>query len=363
MPAGSFSVPLRFFLVRPAMQLSDFDFQLPEDLIAHYPPARRGDSRLLHMNRQSGALSHLGFSDFPALLRPEDLLVCNNTRVIPARLFGRKQSGGKIELLVERVLPDNRVLAQLRSNHPLSEGAELSFQHEDQVAQAVVEGREDGFYLVRFDAMLDLMGFLDRAGHMPLPPYIRRADDASDRERYQTVYARVQGSVAAPTAGLHFSDEMLAALREKGIATAQVTLHVGAGTFQPVRVERIDDHVMHSERYVIDAAAAARINAARAEGRRVTAVGTTTLRALEAAANGGRVAAGAGETRLFITPGYRFQIVDRLLTNFHLPRSTLLMLVSAFAGMERIRAAYRHAVERRYRFFSYGDAMLLERAR
>jgi S-adenosylmethionine:tRNA ribosyltransferase-isomerase len=341
------------------MQLSDFDFQLPEDLIAHYPPARRGDSRLLHMNRQSGALSHLGFSDFPALLRPEDLLVCNNTRVIPARLFGRKQSGGKIELLVERVLPDNRVLAQLRSNHPLSEGAELSFQHEDQVAQAVVEGREDGFYLVRFDAMLDLMGFLDRAGHMPLPPYIRRADDASDRERYQTVYARVQGSVAAPTAGLHFSDEMLAALREKGIATAQVTLHVGAGTFQPVRSNDIATHRMHAEYLEVSEEVCAAVQACRARGGRVVAIGTTTVRCLETAAQDGELKPFRGDTRIFIHPGYRFRVVDALLTNFHLPQSTLLMLVSAFSSRDNILNAYREAVKERYRFFSYGDAMFI----
>jgi S-adenosylmethionine:tRNA ribosyltransferase-isomerase len=341
------------------MQLSDFDFQLPEDLIAHYPPARRGDSRLLHMNRQSGALAHLTFADFPALLRPDDLLVFNNTRVIPARLFGQKRSGGKIELLVERVMPDNRVLAQLRSNHPLSEGAELLFQHEDQEAQAVVEGREDGFYLVRFDAALDLMNFLDRAGHMPLPPYIRRADDASDRERYQTVYARVQGAVAAPTAGLHFSDEMLAALREKGIATAQVTLHVGAGTFQPVRTHDIANHRMHAEYLEVSEEVCAAVAACRARGGRVVAIGTTTVRCLETAAQDGELKPFRGDTRIFIYPGYRFNVVDALLTNFHLPQSTLLMLVSAFSSRDNILNAYREAVRERYRFFSYGDAMFI----
>jgi S-adenosylmethionine:tRNA ribosyltransferase-isomerase len=341
------------------MQLSDFDFQLPEDLIAHYPPERRGDSRLLQMDRHSGALRHLGFADFPALLRPEDLLVFNNTRVIPARLFGHKRSGGKIELLVERVMPDNRILAQLRSNHPLADAAELSFEHEGRAAAAVVEGREDGFYLVRFDAALDLMNFLDRAGHMPLPPYIRRVDEASDRERYQTVYARVQGAVAAPTAGLHFSDEMLAALRAKGIATAEVTLHVGAGTFQPVRSTTIEAHRMHAEYLEVSEEVCAAVEACRARGGRVVAIGTTTVRCLETASQDGELKPYRGDTRIFIYPGYRFRVVDALLTNFHLPQSTLLMLVSAFSSRDHILHAYREAVKERYRFFSYGDAMFI----
>lgn len=341
------------------MQLSDFDFQLPEDLIAHYPPARRGDSRLLYMNRQSGALQHLGFADFPSLLRPEDLLVFNNTRVIPARLFGHKRSGGKIELLVERVMPDNRVLAQLRSNHPLAEAAELLFEHEGRTAVAVVEGREDGFYLVRFEPALDLMDFLDRAGHMPLPPYIRRADEATDRESYQTVYASRQGAVAAPTAGLHFSDEMLAALRERGIATAEVTLHVGAGTFQPVRSTTIEAHRMHAEYLEVSEDVCAAVQACRARGGRVVAIGTTTVRCLETASQNGELRPYRGDTRIFIYPGYRFRTVDALLTNFHLPQSTLLMLVSAFSSRENILNAYQEAVKERYRFFSYGDAMFI----
>ncbi|MDR0779964.1 MAG: tRNA preQ1(34) S-adenosylmethionine ribosyltransferase-isomerase QueA [Pseudomonadales bacterium] len=342
------------------MQLSDFDFQLPEDLIAHYPPACRGDSRLLHMNRQSGELGHLGFADFPALLRPNDLLVFNNTRVIPARLFGQKPSGGKVELLVERVMPNNRVLAQLRANHPLAaDAAQLLFQHEDQTAQAVVEGREDGFYLVRFDPTLDLMHFLDRAGHMPLPPYIRRADEASDRERYQTVYARVQGAVAAPTAGLHFSAAMLTALRAQGIAMAEVTLHVGAGTFQPVRSHTIEAHRMHAEYLEVPEAVCAAVAACRARGGRVVAIGTTTVRCLETAAQDGTLKPFHGDTRIFIYPGYRFGVVDALLTNFHLPQSTLLMLVSAFSSRANILNAYQEAVKAHYRFFSYGDAMFI----
>lgn len=341
------------------MQLSDFDFELPEELIAHYPPAQRGDSRLLQLGRHDGAVRHLRFADFPSLLRPEDLLVFNNTRVIPARLYGRKRSGGKIELLVERVLPDNEVVAQIRSNHPLPADAELVFEHEGVAAVALVIGREDGFYRVRFDPALDLMNFLDRAGHMPLPPYIRRADEESDRERYQTVYARVQGAVAAPTAGLHFSEEMLAALREKGIAMAQVTLHVGAGTFQPVRTENITQHRMHAEYLEVSEEVCEAVRACRARSGRVVAIGTTTVRCLETASQDGELVPFRGDTRIFIYPGYRFRTVDALLTNFHLPQSTLLMLVSAFSSREHILSAYRQAVQERYRFFSYGDAMFI----
>jgi S-adenosylmethionine:tRNA ribosyltransferase-isomerase len=350
---------LALFFSGHLMQLSDFDFQLPEDLIAHYPPEQRGDSRLLHLNRQSGALSHLHFSDFPSLLRPEDLLVFNNTRVIPARLFGHKSSGGKVELLVERVMPNNCVLAQLRANHALPSGATLQFTHGDEVANAEVEGREDSFYIVRFDPSIDLMRFLDSAGHMPLPPYIRRADDASDRERYQTVYARVQGAVAAPTAGLHFSDAMLNSVRASGIATAEVTLHVGAGTFQPVRAAEITEHRMHAEYLEVSEDVCAAVQACRTRGGRVVAIGTTTVRCLETASQNGELEPFHGDTRIFIYPGYQFRTVDALLTNFHLPQSTLLMLVSAFSSRDGIINAYQEAVRERYRFFSYGDAMFI----
>jgi S-adenosylmethionine:tRNA ribosyltransferase-isomerase len=359
------------------LSTADFEFELPQELIAQAPAARRDQSRLLQVLET--ALIDRVFTDLETLVEPDELLVFNDTRVIKARLFGRKPTGGRVELLIERVVTSNgvtsnvgpsnsaptRAWALIRANHAPKPGTQfvLDAPREATAAPCVatVRGRHSEFFELEFEE--DVYAVLDRLGHVPLPPYIGHPDSREDLSRYQTIYARAPGAVAAPTAGLHFSEALLARLQARGARFAFITLHVGAGTFQPVRVERIDDHVMHSERYVIDAAAAARINAARAEGRRVTAVGTTTLRALEAAANGGRVAAGAGETRLFITPGYRFQIVDRLLTNFHLPRSTLLMLVSAFAGMERIRAAYRHAVERRYRFFSYGDAMLLERAR
>ncbi|HWK54138.1 MAG TPA: tRNA preQ1(34) S-adenosylmethionine ribosyltransferase-isomerase QueA, partial [Hyphomicrobiales bacterium] len=297
------------------MQLSDFDFDLPEALIAHHPAPQRSDSRLLHLGRHDGAVRHLGFRDLPSLLHPEDLLVFNNTRVIPARLFGHKRSGGRLELLLERVMPDNRVLAQLRANHPLQPGAELEFSHETQTLNAVVEGREDGFYQVQFDPAADLMAFLELAGHMPLPPYIRREDEASDRERYQTVYARVQGAVAAPTAGLHFDEALLQTLRERGIAMAQVTLHVGAGTFQPVRAAHIEEHRMHAEYLEVGEEVCAAVATCRARGGRVVAVGTTTVRCLETASQSGELVPFRGDTRIFIYPGYEFRVVDALLTN------------------------------------------------
>ncbi len=340
------------------LSLADFDFDLPHELIAQRPLADRAASRLLHVARDRH--EDRRFTDIECLLRPDDLLVFNDTKVINARLLGRKPSGGKVEALVERVLEPTLALAMVRTSHTPAPGSRLIF---DEVVHATVEGRQDSFFVLRFDR--DVQSALAQHGRVPLPPYIEHAADSTDALRYQTVYAARAGAVAAPTAGLHFTADLLTRLHKRGIEFVHVTLHVGAGTFQPVRVERIAEHRMHSERYEISKAAAQAINAARAANRRVVAVGTTSLRALESAARGPQptVPAGAGETALFITPGYRFRIVDLLLTNFHLPRSTLLMLVSAFAGIDRIRAAYAHAIEQRYRFFSYGDAMLLERAR
>jgi S-adenosylmethionine:tRNA ribosyltransferase-isomerase len=337
------------------MQLSDFDFELPAELIAQHPAASRSASRLLHVGRDT--LTDLRFDALPGLLAPGDLLVFNDTRVLRARLRGSKASGGRIEALVERVTGECEALVQLRASKPPRPGGRLSFRS----SGATVVGRVGEFWQLRFDQ--PVAAVLERDGELPLPPYITHAPDAEDERRYQTVFARAPGSVAAPTAGLHFDQPLLAQLRERGVGLAFVTLHVGAGTFQPVRVEDLALHRMHAERYEVPAAAADAIAAARAAGARVVAVGTTSLRTLESAADAhGQVRAGSGETRLFVTPGYRFRVVDRLLTNFHLPKSTLLMLVSAFAGVGRIRDAYAHAIAQRYRFFSYGDAMLLERA-
>jgi len=338
------------------MQLADFDFDLPEELIAQFPPAVRGGSRLLNVDAH-GMLSDLGFHELPDLLRPDDLLVLNDTRVIKARLFGHKDSGGKVELLVERVLNEFDALAFIRASHAPKPGTQISLA--EGVALEVLDRQDD---LTRLRFPRPVLEILDELGQLPLPPYIAHTPTAEDEARYQTVYAVQPGAVAAPTAGLHFDDAMLGALRERGIHTAQVTLHVGAGTFQPVRVDHIADHKMHSERYTIPQATVDAIGEARARGGRVVAVGTTSLRALEAAAQSGKLAAGSNETDIFITPGYRFRVVDALITNFHLPKSTLLMLVSAFAGLDSIRAAYAHAITERYRFFSYGDAMFLERS-
>jgi len=339
------------------LSLADFDFDLPRELIAQHPLADRAASRLLHVAR--GTFEDRHFSDIEWLLRRDDLLVFNDTKVINARLLGRKTSGGRVEALIERVLEPTLALAMVRTSHTPGPGTHLIF---DEEVHATVEGRQDEFFLLRFDR--DVQSALAHHGLVPLPPYIEHAADSIDALRYQTVYAARPGAVAAPTAGLHFTTDLLSRLRERGIEFAHVTLHVGAGTFQPVRVERIAEHQMHSERYDISEQTAHAINAARAAGRRIVAVGTTSLRALESAADDSQsqVRSGASETTLFITPGFRFQIVDQLLTNFHLPKSTLLMLVSAFAGLDRIRTAYMHAIEQRYRFFSYGDSMLLERA-
>jgi S-adenosylmethionine:tRNA ribosyltransferase-isomerase len=336
------------------LTLDDFDFALPPELIAQHPLPERTASRLLHV--APGALHDLAFVDIERLLVPGDLLVFNDTRVVKARLLGTKPTGGRVEALIERVLEPTLALALVRTSHPPKAGAVFHFG----AARATVEGRRDEFFVLRFDA--DVAGLMERMGHVPLPPYIAHADDASDAERYQTVYAARAGAVAAPTAGLHFTRALLDRLRARGVEQATLTLHVGAGTFQPVRTRNLAEHRMHSEWFEIGEATAAAVNAARAAGRRVVAVGTTSLRALESAGRDGTLHAGAAETRLFITPGYAFRIVDALVTNFHLPKSTLLMLVSAFAGVDRIRAAYGHAIAERYRFFSYGDAMFLERA-
>lgn len=340
-----------------AMQTSDFHFDLPDELIAQHPPERRGDSRLLHVMGESGDLDDRHFSDLPQLLEPGDLLVFNNTRVMKARLFGAKETGGKVEILVERLLDADRALAHIRASKSPKPGSAIEVDG----YRLEVVGRDDSlFELYSPDGTFPML--MERHGHMPLPPYITRPDAMEDMERYQTVYAERDGAVAAPTAGLHFTPEMLSTLRQKGIRTAHVTLHVGAGTFQPVRVESLDEHVMHSEWLEVTQAVCDSISETRASGRRVVAVGTTSMRALESASASGELRPMTGDTRLFITPGYRFRSVDMLLTNFHLPESTLMMLVCAFGGYDTMMGAYRHAVEKRYRFFSYGDAMLIEPA-
>lgn len=337
------------------LNLSDFDYFLPPECIAQAPLAARDASRLLVV--QDGRLADRRFADLPAFLAPGDLLVMNDTRVLHARLLGRKASGGQIEVLVERVTGDDTVLAQVRASKSPRPGSVLQLE---EAVDAEVLGREGEFYQLRFPG--NALELIERHGRLPLPPYIERTVASADEERYQTVFARERGSVAAPTAGLHFDAPLLERLRDMGIAIAHVTLHVGAGTFQPVRVADLSQHRMHSERYVVPQATADAIAATKKRGGRIVAVGTTTLRTLESAAdNAGTVKVGAGETALFITPGYRFKVVDRLITNFHLPKSTLLMLVSAFGGLEPLRAAYRHAIANGYRFFSYGDAMFLHR--
>jgi S-adenosylmethionine:tRNA ribosyltransferase-isomerase len=328
------------------MLVSEFDYELPPDLVAQHPIPQRSASRLLRLDARTGDLQDLKFTDFPDLLGPEDLVVLNDTRVVRARLAGRKASGGRIELFVERALDERTALALVKASRALRTGAQLFI--EDVVA--TIEGREGQLYRVHFSQPVDAV--LERLGAVPLPPYIRHAPLAEDAERYQTVYAAAPGAVAAPTAGLHFDEETLNRARARGATVAKVTLHVGFGTFQPVRLDEVEEHRMHSERYRISREVFDSLS-----GRRVLAVGTTTLRTLEAAALTGSL---QGETDLFIYPGFQFRVAKRLLTNFHLPRSTLLMLVCAFGGKDRVLSAYRHAVARRYRFFSYGDAMLIE---
>ncbi|WNL39632.1 tRNA preQ1(34) S-adenosylmethionine ribosyltransferase-isomerase QueA [Halomonas sp. PAMB 3264] len=343
------------------MQRADFHFELPEELIARYPSEQRSDCRLLCLSGQNGAIDHRRFTDLLALLEPGDLLVFNDTRVIPARLHGQKASGGKVEMLLERPLDTHRGLAHLRSSKSPKPGTELIFEGG---IHAVVEGRRDALFELRFLGETPMIALLEAHGHMPLPPYITRDDELSDRERYQTVYARRDGAVAAPTAGLHFDQPLLDALAEKGVESAFVTLHVGAGTFQPVRVDNILEHHMHSEWIEVGEEACQKVRDAQQAGRRVIAVGTTSVRCLESACQksaDGQIAPYSGDTDIFIYPGYEWRCVDALITNFHLPESTLLMLVSAFAGFDNIQRAYREAVRERYAFFSYGDAMLLTR--
>lgn len=340
------------------MQRSDFHFKLPDELIARYPSASRTDCRLLCVDGSSGILSH---ERFPALidrLAPGDVMVFNDTRVIPARLFGEKATGGKVEMLLERPLDTHRALVHLRSSKSPKPGTSLHFEGG---IEALVEGRREALFELRFLGDTPLIALLEKHGHMPLPPYITREDELSDRERYQTVYARREGAVAAPTAGLHFDDAIMKQLADKGIETAFVTLHVGAGTFQPVRADDIKEHVMHSEWLEVSEQACQVVNAAKARGNRVIAVGTTSVRCLETATHDGQLTPYRGDTDIFIYPGYEWRCVDALITNFHLPESTLLMLVCAFAGYETTLAAYRDAVNERYQFFSYGDAMFLTR--
>jgi len=345
-------------IIRALMKTSDFDYALPDELIARHPLAVRSASRLLHVDGPNECFADRLFNQLPTFFRPGDLMVFNDTRVIKARLHGQKDSGGKVEALVERIISDHEALLFLRASKSPKPGSVLLFAG---AIQALVLGREGELFRLAFDPARTVLEWLEHYGEIPLPPYLHRPAEADDDERYQTVFARDPGAVAAPTAGLHFDEAMLARLREIGVASAFVTLHVGAGTFQPVRAEDLAEHRMHSERYVIPPETVSAIEAARAAGGRIGAVGTTSLRALESAARDGVLRGGGGETDLFITPGYRFNVVDRLVTNFHLPRSTLLMLVSAFGGMDLLLRAYAHAVAERYRFFSYGDAMLIER--
>lgn len=340
------------------MHRTDFQFELPPELIAQYPSKHRTASRLLTLDGNNGQLADRQFSDFLDLLKPDDLLVFNNTKVIPARLLGEKETGGKIEVLVERVLDNKRVLAHIRSSKSPGTGRILILETE---LRAEVLGRHEALFELQFDIKGDVIAALEQYGRLPLPPYIEREVDKNDLDRYQTVYAKQIGAVAAPTAGLHFDNELMQRIRDTGIETAEVTLHVGAGTFQPVRVDDIRTHQMHSERIEVSEIVCEKVRQTRGKGGRVIAVGTTSVRALESASRGGEIAAYSGETDIFIYPGYQFRSVDAMVTNFHLSESTLLMLVSAFAGRDHIMSAYHHAIEQRYRFFSYGDAMFITR--
>ncbi len=364
------------------MKLSDFDYHLPSELIAQHPPSDRTASRLLHIDGLTGVRVDRTFRDLPSLIGAGDVLVFNNTKVIKARLHGHKESGGSVEALIERVLDNNsadshKALAHIRASKSPKPGAKITFTKNGLSVTATMVRRVDDLFELHFDQGFSgnvganfgmeahrnpsIYAVLEAFGEVPLPPYITHEADAIDESRYQTVYAKHQGSVAAPTAGLHFDEAMLATLQNQGVSLAYVTLHVGAGTFRPVRDDDVSKHIMHSERYEVPQAAVEAIARAKAVGGRVIAVGTTSMRTLEAASQSGSLLAESGETQIFIKPGYTFKTVDRLITNFHLPKSTLMMLVSAFAGHKNIVEGYRHAVESRYRFFSYGDAMLLER--
>lgn len=343
------------------MRVSDFSFVLPEELIARYPNKDRTSSRLMAVNGNSGEVNHLNFLALIDQIQAGDLLVFNNTRVIPARMFGQKDSGGKVEVLVERLIDEHRILAHVRASKAPKVGTEILLEGK---VKATMVARHDSLFELVIHGDKSVLTVLDEIGHMPLPPYIDRPDEDSDRERYQTVYNEKPGAVAAPTAGLHFDDAMLEQLKAKGVELAFVTLHVGAGTFQPVRVTEIADHIMHAEYVEVSAEVVAQINKTKKNGGRVIAVGTTSVRSLESAAkkaqeNGTQLAPFYGDTDIFITPGYQFNLIDALVTNFHLSESTLLMLVSAFAGYENIMTAYQHAITEKYRFFSYGDAMFL----
>jgi S-adenosylmethionine:tRNA ribosyltransferase-isomerase len=364
------------------VQVSDFNYHLPEELIAQEPLADRAASRMLHLERATGRIQDLQFRDLPDLLRPDDLVVLNNTRVFPARLYGRRSGAkaqpvsprnpaardfllGQIEVLLTRQISQepNDWECLVRPGRKIGVGERLFFGERDELQAEVTARGTFGERRIRFEPVEDFFSRIERFGHVPLPPYIDRPDRREDRERYQTVYAREQGSVAAPTAGLHFTPEILARMKARGIETAEITLHVGLGTFQPVRVERVEDHTLHSEWYSISPEAAGKINQALDAGRRVVAVGTTTVRTLEYSAGrsaDGRVGPGSGEASLFIYPGYQFRVVGALLTNFHLPQSTLLMLVCALGGRDKVLAAYQHAVQQKCRFYSYGDCMMVD---
>ncbi len=336
------------------MKLSNFDFDLPKSLIAQSPPENRTDSRLLVS--QSPIIDTF-FRNIGDFFQKGDLLVMNNTKVIPARLFGCKESGGKVEIMIERLLNDKQVLAMIKASRAPQIGSQIILENKE---TATVLDKENGFYTLEF-ATNSLLDLLDNIGHIPLPPYIERADNEQDLSRYQTVFAKTDGAVAAPTAGLHFDDKLLNSLKNQGVDSAFVTLHVGAGTFQPVKTDNIKDHIMHSEYYEVSQKTVDKITRTKANGGRIIAVGTTAVRSLESAARGGALKAIQEETDIFIYPGYEFQVVNTLITNFHLPKSSLLMLVSAFIGRDRMMEIYQHAIDEKYRFFSYGDAMLLER--
>lgn len=344
------------------MNLSDFDFSLPQELIAQFPLPQRSASRLLHLNATTGAITHTNFSKLLDFLRPNDLLVFNNTKVIPARLLAQKDTGGKIEILVERIIDPQNILAQIRASKPPKNGSQLIITTEQTTLTNLtftVIAKTDCFYQLALNNTISIFEVLEQYGQLPLPPYITHKPSKLDQERYQTVYAAIQGAVAAPTAGLHFDFELFTALQQHKIATTFITLHVGAGTFQPVREEDITQHKMHYEYFSISATTANLINTTKQRGGRIIAVGTTTVRALESASQHGLVQPIATDTNIFIYPGYQFHIIDALITNFHLPKSSLLMLVSAFAGHANIMRAYNEAIQLKYRFFSYGDAMLI----
>jgi S-adenosylmethionine:tRNA ribosyltransferase-isomerase len=343
------------------MKLTDFDFELPERLIAKYPAQERTASRMLQLDGKNGDVVHGNFVDIVELLLPGDLLIFNNTRVIPARLFGQKETGGKIEILLERVLSDNTALAHIRSSKSPKEGAKLSLEGD---LHATVLGRKDALFHLQFTSEGNIFDLLEAHGHMPLPPYIDRPDEDADKERYQTVYNEKPGAVAAPTAGLHFDEALLETLKNKGINSAFVTLHVGAGTFQPVRVDNIEDHQMHAEYAEVNSDVVELVKQTKARGNRVIAVGTTSVRSIESAAQActdGLIQDFLSDTSIFIYPGFEFKVIDCMITNFHLPQSTLMMLISAFAGRDNVMNAYQKAIDEEYRFFSYGDAMFIEK--